>query len=293
MDRITFLKSSALAIAAVPLLSFMKKNGQIPTSMKKLCTACGTQFPEHYKEKLCAICNEERQYIPSAGQTWTTHDQILTTHTTDIVKLNDHLYEIVITPRFAIGQRAFLVLSESGNILWDCIPLLDQKVIDFINEIGGLQAIAISHPHYYSNMNDWAEQFKCPIYIHKKDEQYISDKGNRIKLWEEDEMPLWDDIKIINIDGHFAGSSILLHQNMSEKGTMLCGDTMYLSPNLQHFAIMYSYPNRMPLPVSEIKRIKKRLEVLEFDAVYGFYSYQNLTKNVKQILNNSIEKYLN
>ncbi|PWN71517.1 MBL fold metallo-hydrolase [Chryseobacterium phosphatilyticum] len=270
----------------------MKNPDKLSTPMKKLCTACGTQFPEHYNEELCAICNEERQYIPVTGQTWTTHDRLLTTHTTNIVKLNDHLYEITITPGFAIGQRAFLVISKSGNILWDCVPLLDQHVIDFINEKGGLQAIAISHPHYYSNMNDWAEEFKCSLYIHKNDEQYISEKGNRIKLWEGDEMPLWDDIKIVNIGGHFAGSSILLHKSMSEKGTLLSGDTMYLSPNLKHFAIMYSYPNRIPLPVAEIKRIKKRLEDLEFDAVYGFYSYQNLTKNVKQILNNSIEKYL-
>lgn len=73
---------------------------------------------------------------------------------------------------------------------------------------------------------------------------------------------------------------------------MLCGDTLYLSPSMKHFAIMHSYPNRIPLPTSEISRIKKRLGELEFDAMYGFYSYQNLTENVRQIVNDSLEKYL-
>ena len=292
MDRITFLKNSAMAIAVVPLLSFIKNPNKIPSKMKKICTACGTQFPESYSEELCAICTEERQYIPIAGQNWTTHDQLLRDHTTQIVQLNESLYEIVVTPKFAIGQRAFLITSKNGNILWDCIPLLDQNVIDFINQKGGLKAIAISHPHYYSNMNDWAELFSCTIYIHRNDESYISDKGKRIMLWEGNEFPLWDNIKIINIGGHFAGSSILLNKNMSDKGTVLCGDTMYLSPSMKHFAIMYSYPNRIPLPVSEIRRIKKRFEELDFDAVYGFYSYQNLVKDAKLILNKSIDRYL-
>jgi hypothetical protein len=47
----------------------------------------------------------------------------------------------------------------------------------------------------------------------------------------------------------------------------------------------------MPLPISEIKRIKERFEALQFDSVYGFYSYQNLTENVKDIVRTSFERY--
>jgi hypothetical protein len=79
---------------------------------------------------------------------------------------------------------------------------------------------------------------------------------------------------------------------MSREGTMLCGDTLYLSPSKKHFAIMYSYPNRIPLPVNEIKRINLRLQAISFDTIYGFYSYQNVTENARQILDASIQKYL-
>lgn len=292
MDRKTFLRNSALAALSLPIMSFADQHSPKETKMKKLCTACGTQFPESYQKDLCAICTEERQYIPATGQSWTTHENLLKTHKIRIVKINENLYEIVITPKFAIGQRAFLVLSKEGNILWDCIPLLDQNIIDFINQKGGIKAIAISHPHYYSNMNDWAQQFDCPIYIHNRDKDYISDHGKYIRLWSDKSLQLWDNISIENIGGHFDGSSVLLSRNLSKEGTLLCGDTMYLSPSMKHFAIMYSYPNRMPLPKSEILRIKDRLNELNFDTVYGFYSYQNLTTDVKKILDNSIKRYL-
>lgn len=260
--------------------------------MKKICTACGTQFPEGYHLTLCTICSEERQYVPMEGQFWTTHEKLSETYKTNILKIREDLYEITVTPRFAIGQRAFLVLSENGNILWDCIPLLDQHVINFINEKGGINAIAISHPHYYSNMNDWAQQFSCPVYLHEFDKEYIVENGEYIHLWSGRSFRLWDDITIENIGGHFNGSSVLMLNNDPKNGVMLCGDTMYLSPSMKFFAIMYSYPNRIPLERSEIVRIKKRLSELSFDSVYGFYSYQNLTINAKDILEKSIEQYL-
>ncbi len=260
--------------------------------MHKICNTCGTQHPIDYDKELCFTCDEERQYIPPEGQSWTTHTELLATHKNRIVELNPNLYEILISPSFAIGQRCFLVISKSGNVLWDCIPLLDSATIDFINSKGGLKAIAFSHPHYYSNMNDWANVFQCPIYIHQKDEPYIVFKGSSISLWQGSEINLIDDIRLINIGGHFEGSCILIIPSMSHQGTMLCGDTMYLSPSRKHFAIMYSYPNRIPLPLSKIAEIKEHLLELNFDSIYGFYSYQNLVGNGKEILKVSFERYL-
>jgi len=260
--------------------------------MKKICRACGTQFPENYHLALCAICSEERQFIPIYGQRWTTHQELVESYKTEITEINEYLYEIIITPKFGIGQRAFLVLSESGNILWDCIPLLDQNIINFINQKGGLKAIAISHPHYYSNMNDWAEEFNCSVYIHSFDKEYVADKGRSVHHWSGESFKLWDNITIENIGGHFKGSSVLIISKLSKLGVMLCGDTMYLSPSMNFFAIMHSYPNRIPLKRTEILRIKERLSNLSFDTIYGFYSYQNLTENVREIVAKSIEQHL-
>jgi glyoxylase-like metal-dependent hydrolase (beta-lactamase superfamily II) len=230
--------------------------------------------------------------VPEGGQRWTTHDTVKTDHAVRVMQLSERVYECTVVPTFAIGQRALLVLSGEGNVLWDCIPLLDEPLISFIRSQGGLKAIAFSHPHYYSNVRDWAETFGCPIYIHQSDQQWIMDPGAHIRLWAGDEHPLWDGMRLINIGGHFTGSSLLHAANLSKEGTVFCGDTLILSPSKQHLAVMYSYPNRIPLPLSEVERIRKRFETIPFDTLYSFLTYQNLTEHAQDILRQSFARYV-
>jgi hypothetical protein len=208
-----------------------------------------------------------------------------------VIQLKDRVHEFVITPSFAIGQRALFIESESGNILWDCIPLLNEPIIDFIKVCGGLKAIAFSHPHYYSNMNDWAAAFNCPVYIHQQDEQWIMQKGSHISLWSGPEKPLWDGMRLLNTGGYFPGSSILHVPSLSEEGTLFCGDTMVISPSKQHIAVMYSYSNRIPLPLREVERIRTRVEFVPFDTMYTFLTDQNLEGNAKEIMQIAFERY--
>ena len=260
---------------------------------KKICTACGTQFPlDNNTPELCPVCNDDRQYVPETGQTWTDLDDLSNNYSVITKKLNDSLYELKMVPSFAIGQRAFLVLTPGGNILWDCIPLLNEPTIEFIKSKGGLKAIAFSHPHYYTTMNEWADIFDCPIYIHQNDEKWIMNKGNHVSLWPGIEKELWDDVRIINIGGHFPGSCILHIPFLSPKGVVLCGDTFYISPSKKHMAAMYSYPNRIPLPLHEVQRIKKQMLLLQFDTMHGFYDFQNIYLDAKEILETSLAKYV-
>jgi glyoxylase-like metal-dependent hydrolase (beta-lactamase superfamily II) len=297
MKRKDFIKQSAalLALSSVDALASpenkIASSKQFDMEQSKVCGTCGTHYPSPSHE-ICEICNDDRQYIPEGGQVWTTHDQLLKNNSVRILKLHEKVYELQIKPTFGIGQRTLLILSEQGNILWDCIPLLNEPTIDFINSKGGLKAIAFSHPHYYSNMNDWAEAFNCPIYIHHTDEQWIINKGKHITLWNGAEKTLWHGMKIMNIGGHFPGSSILHVPFLSEDGAIFCGDTLTIAPSKKHIAVMYSYPNRIPLPLKEMERIKKRLETIPFDKMYGFYSDQNLLGNVKEVIKKSFARYV-
>lgn len=257
-----------------------------------ICSTCGTAYFEDTHPATCTICLDERQWVPPGGQTWTRPADLLQKHSVKLNRLQDRLYELEINPMFAIGQRALLVLSEKGNILWDCIPLLDEMTIEFIKSKGGLKAIAFSHPHFYSNMNVWAEIFNCPVYIHKNDEAHIMARGRHIHLWDADEKELWNGMKLICIGGHFAGSSILHVPFLSEEGTIICGDTLFLSPSKKHFSMVYSSPNRIPLPLAEIRRIKKRLDNIPFDSFYGYIKTQNLDEDVKEILETSMARYI-
>ncbi len=260
-------------------------------NQSKICITCGTYYPADHTPELCITCLDERQYIPATGQRWTTPGELTGNHSIKLKKLMENLYELEINPMFAIGQRALLVLSPNGNVLWDCIPLLDELTVDFIKSKGGLHAIGFSHPHYYSNMNEWGEIFDCPVYIHENDGDCIVDKGRHIQLWSGDELALWDGMRIIRIGGHFAGSSIIHVPFLSKQGAIICGDTLFLSPSKKHFSVMYSYPNRMPLPLHEMQRVKKRFDSIAFDAFYGYQHLQNLTENVKEIFSESMARY--
>lgn len=257
----------------------------------KICTACGTHYPAGHTPALCPICADDRQYIPESGQRWTTHEELLQHHSVRIIPLTEKVYELTLVPGFAIGQRALLILSDEGNILWDCIPLLNEPTRAFIQSKGGLKAIAFSHPHYYSNMNDWAAAFDCPVYIHRDDASWIVVKDQRIHLWEGNERTLWKGMQLYHIGGHFPGSSLLHVPFLSKEGAIFCGDTLVLSPSGKHLSVMYSYPNRIPLPLAEMRRIRERLEGIAFDTYYGFYPFQNVTENVKGLLAESMNRY--
>ena len=261
-------------------------------NQKIICTACGTQYQQTSPANAeCPICTDDRQYVPETGQGWTNLEELQNNYGIIVKALKENLYELKMAPSFAIGQRALLVLAPQGNILWDCISLLNEPTLDFIKNKGGLQAVAISHPHYYTTMNEWSKAFDCPIYIHKNDEQWVFNKGEHVSLWSGNEKELWDGMKLINVGGHFHGSSILQVPFLSNEGAILCGDTFYISPSKKHAAVMYSYPNRIPLPVSEIQRIKKQMLAIQFDTLYGFYDYQNIYFNAKQIIEHSLERY--
>jgi glyoxylase-like metal-dependent hydrolase (beta-lactamase superfamily II) len=260
--------------------------------IKNTCCTCGTQYPTDKPiPELCPICSDDRQYFVDEGQTWTNTTELLTDHKTCIKELNSSLYELRVNPLFALGQRALLLLSPGGNILWDCVPVLDQDAIDFIRSKGGIKVIAFSHPHFYSNVNHWAETFDATVYIHRNDEQWVFNRGKNIRFWAGESKPLWDGISIENIGGHFPGSSVLRVPTLAEQGSLFTGDTLYVSKNKKHIAMMYSYPNYIPLPADELNRVIKRVNKLNFDAIYGGFEWQNMLTDAKNIFTASIARY--
>ncbi|HJP63491.1 MAG TPA: hypothetical protein VJ844_08625 [Mucilaginibacter sp.] len=265
----------------------MEKSGET------ICTACGTKYPANKPvPEFCTICIDDRQYIPESGQDWTDAATLSQEHTVKITEISESLFELIVKPKFAIGQRAFLVLSPGGNILWDCIPLLTPEVVGFIQSKGGLKAIVFSHPHYYSNMDDWADKFGCPVYIHEKDSKWIMIKGKHIELWTGYEKEFWDDIRAINIDGHFPGSCLLHVPAPSPKGVLFVGDSLYVAPSKRHVAVMHSYPNQILLPKQEFLSVFDKTKDIEFDAMYGAFEGQTLTGNAREIFQASMQRYL-
>jgi hypothetical protein len=133
-----------------------------------LCTTCGTQHAESdHPPAACAICQGERQYVQATGQHWTDLDRLRLTHRDSLKFKGPGLLGVGVGPHFAISQRALFLRTPKANVLWDCLPLLDEAVVEAIKGLGGISAVAISHPHYYSGMVEWGRAFGgVPIYLH-------------------------------------------------------------------------------------------------------------------------------
>jgi glyoxylase-like metal-dependent hydrolase (beta-lactamase superfamily II) len=199
-------------------------------------------------------------------------------------------------PEFAIGQRALLLQSPGGNLLWDCISLLDDHTIAEVNALGGIRAIAISHPHFYSSMVEWADCFDAEIVLHAADREWVMRKSGRIQFWEGTTLSLWDDLTLINCGGHFDGGTVLhwpaASRSGGSKGALLTSDIITVVQDRRYVSFMRSYPNLIPLGPAAIQRIVERIELFQFEQVYGGWWQANVLADAKAAVVRSAERYL-
>lgn len=260
-----------------------------------ICTTCGTQYAESDQPPAaCAICQDERQYVKATGQQWTTLERLRLTNRISIKFKEPGLTGMGIEPHFAIGQRALFLRTPQANILWDCIPLIDEAVVEAFQALGGITAIAISHPHYYSSMVEWSRAFGgVPIYLHAADRQWVMRPDEAIVFWEGETRVLAEGLTLIRCGGHFDGGTVLHWAGgAGGKGALLTGDILQVVADRKHVSFMYSYPNYIPLPASAIERIAQAVEPLEYDRVYGAFWDMVIERDGKQVVRQSVERYL-
>src|SRR2546425_7387757 len=195
-----------------------------------ICATCGVQLaPTDGMPERCPICEDERQYVGWSGQRWTTLDDLRKEHRNQM-RDDCGLTGIGTEPSFAIGQRALLVPSPQRNLLWDCITVIDDATIDAVRKLGGIRAIAISHPHYYSSMVEWSRAFDAPVYLHDADRQWVMRPDPRIEHWSGDTKPLWDGMTLIRAGGHFPGGTVLHWPAGADgRGALLTGDILMVA----------------------------------------------------------------
>ncbi|RYD98059.1 MAG: MBL fold metallo-hydrolase, partial [Sphingobacteriales bacterium] len=178
------------------------------------------------------------------------------------------VFAIYSSPAFGINQRAHLLQRPEGNILWDCITNLDESTIELINSLGGISAIALSHPHYFSTIIEWAEAFDAPVYINAKDAQWLTRSSHTLRFWEDKEQ-LGDDVTLIECGGHFPGASVLHWSN--GEGALFAGDTIQVTPTRRTVSFMYSYPNMIPLRKRDIEDIMTAIAPFSYEDIYGAF----------------------
>jgi hypothetical protein len=260
-----------------------------------ICITCGTQFtPSLEPPSKCPICDDPRQFVGFDGQTWTTLEELGQKHKNTIVEEETGLYSIYTEPQFAIGQRAFLLQTPEGNLLWDCIALPDPPTLDALKALGGVAAIAISHPHYYTTMVEWSLAFgNAPIYLHACDAKWVMRPHPNIQFWQTGTKKLFQDLVLIHTPGHFEGFQVLhWPSGAGGKGALLSGDQPQVCMDRRWVSFMYSYPNFIPLGRAAVDRIMVLLRPFPFDRIYGAFPRRTVLKGAKTVLARSAERYI-
>ncbi len=299
-DRRTFLKGAAAlaALSAADGATAPALAGEDDASAF-LCVTCGTQYPPSAAPpERCPICEDERQYVGMTGQKWTTREAMQGKYKNVIKEEEPGLFSINTEPGgVGIGQRAFLVKTPAGNVLWDCVAHLDDATVVRVNELGGVARIAVSHPHYYTTMIDWSRAFgAAPIFIHKLDEKWVMRPDPCVTYWEGDAKDLVGGLKLICTGGHFDGFQVLHWPlGFESRGVLLAGDQPQVAMDPKWVSFMYSYPNMIPLNAPAIHRIKATLGRYKFDRLYGAFPARGkgiVAHDANAVVARSADRYL-
>ncbi len=259
-----------------------------------ICVTCGVEYPPAEAPPAhCAICEDDRQYVGANGQQWTTSDQLRESHHNEMGSEEDGVGWVKTVPTLAIGQRAYLVRTPGGNLLWDCITLLDAATIDWIQQQGGITAIAISHPHYYATMIEWSRTFgNCPVWLHEDDRRWVMRPDPAIRFWTGEAHKLFGGLTLVRCGGHFDGYQVLhWPEGASGKGVLFAGDQPQVCLDRRWVTFMYSYPNWIPFDARTVNAVTGALDALSFDRLYGAFG-RNLPQDAKSIITRSRDRYL-
>jgi hypothetical protein len=260
-----------------------------------LCVTCGSQFGESVGPPArCPICEDERQYVGWDGQRWTTLDEMRGHFHNAIREEEPGLHSIHTQPKIGIGQRALLVRTPAGNLLWDCVPLLDDATAAAVQTLGGIAAIAVSHPHYYTTMVEWSHAFgRAPVHLHRADAEWVMRPDSVVHFWEGSTKELFGGLKLVNTGGHFEGFQVLHWPGGAEgKGALLSGDQPQVCQDRRWVSFLFSYPNYIPLPAAAVRRIVAALEPLAFDRLYGAFPGLTVAADARGAVERSAARYL-
>jgi glyoxylase-like metal-dependent hydrolase (beta-lactamase superfamily II) len=229
------------------------------------------------------------------GQQWTTLDGLVAEgRRNTFEELEAGLTQIATRPPIAIGQRALIAQTPAGNVMWDCVTLVDDESINALRARGGLSAIAISHPHFYASMAEWSAAFdNCPVYIHAADAEWVQYPTPGLQLWQGATQEILPGVTLINTGGHFEGS-VAMHwaDGFEGRGLLLVGDSLTVVMDRRYVSFMYSYPNLIPLSADSVRRIAASVRPFAFERVYGAWDGRQVIAAGKDSVERSVERYI-
>ncbi|MDO9378196.1 MAG: hydrolase [Nocardioidaceae bacterium] len=257
-----------------------------------ICATCGVEHTDTSSPpEVCDICADERQYLPPGGQVWTTHEELSAAHGTDVVDLEPGLHGIVVDPGFAIGQRTLLVRTSGGNLLWEPSGVVTERLVEDVRDLGGVAAVAASHPHLVGAAATWAERFDAPFWFNEDDRRWLRSTDTHVRWWTGHAEVL-PGITLVQAGGHFPGSAVAHWADGADgRGELLSGDTLMVGQDRASVSFMRSYPNLVPLSERLVRRIVTALDPWEYDRIRSGFGVV-VESDARAVVTRSADRYI-
>jgi hypothetical protein len=257
-----------------------------------ICATCGVQYGAARAD--CPICLDERQYVGWGGQKWTSLRELQASGRSSVLEEEGPgVVGVGANPPTAIGQRALLVRAPDGrgNVLFDAITYLDEQLFSRIGFRGGISAIAISHPHFYGSMIEFAHAFDAPVYIHARDRAWVARPDDSVIFWNGDTHEIAPGMTLINAGVHFDGGQVLHRADAGGGGTLCSGDIFGVVMDRRWVSFMHSFPNYIPERPRTIRRALELMGPFKFDRIYGAWWHRNVAGDGVAAIRRSADRY--
>ncbi len=281
-----------------------------------LCATCGVETAVPAPE-VCPICADERQFVPRAGQEWTSRDRLAVEgFSVGVREVETGLCAIRVEPRLGIGQTCYLACTADGNLLFDVPPHIDAEAVAAVADLGGVAAIVASHPHMYGVQLEWSAAFDdAPVYVSRADADWVQRRHRgaaassgagtsgagtssdtaaaRGPIVEYDgQIEPLPGVVVRQVGGHFPGSSIAVWRSPDDgAGVFLGGDTISPVVRTGWVTFMRSFPNYLPLSAAVVRRMADAVADLDFDRMYGNFG-QRLLSGGQAAVEESAQRYI-
>ncbi len=256
-----------------------------------VCATCGVEHAD--ATGVCAICTDERQWVPADGQHWTTLAELAASgRRTHVAEPEPDLLGITSDPKVGIGQQTHVVTTVAGSLVWDPIGYVDDGAVRDIRARGEVLAIASSHPHMFGVQVEWSRALGgVPILVCEPQLEWVQRPDPAIQAWRgrHDVAP---GLALVEVGGHFAGSSVVhWTSGAGGRGVLLCSDTIHANPDRATVTFLRSYPNRIPLSPAVVDRITRAVESLGFDRLYDNFG-RTIDSDAAGAVRRSADRYI-
>jgi glyoxylase-like metal-dependent hydrolase (beta-lactamase superfamily II) len=259
-----------------------------------ICATCGNHYPETGSPPdACVICADERQWVPPTGQRWTTLAELSAAgHRSVVREVEPGLTGVGADPPVAIGQRALLVQTPEGNLLWDPPGFLDEEAIAAVREAGGLRAVTASHPHFYASIVEWSHAFGADILLPEADAHWLTRPDPAVRTWSGT-LRVLPGVTLVQCGGHFPGSAVVhWADGAAGAGVLLTGDTIFVTPGEDRVTFVWSAPNRLPLSEAAVRQVAESVRPYPFDRIYGGWWQPVIRRDAHRVMEASAQRYI-